>query len=216
MSIPDLPPLAAELYRSLLPFTRWSDERREKEWTDEELGWPLASYVAALASMFTELDDLVRTTDDGPGYSALLDADRAPLNALPWLGQFIGVTVDTTKSDAAQRAQIRDEAGFRRGRPASMVAAAQTTLTDTKTVMMTERYTSAYRLRVRTFDVETPDIEATRAALISQKPAGIVLDYDTVATWTWRTLRDSFADWQAVNDWYADWQGVKDDDPTHP
>lgn len=203
---PALFPVAAELYRSLLPLA----------WADADNGYPLAALCAAIGSMRQDLDDLVRDSDAGPGWSALLDVDRAPSNALPWLGQFVGVTVDTTRDDPGQRAMIRDEAGFRRGTPASIVSAAQSTLTGMKSVLMVERDTSAYHLKIRTYDVETPDPAATLAAILTQKPAGIVLDYDTVSTWTWETLRDAFATWQDVSDYYADWQHVKDDNPTHP
>jgi hypothetical protein len=170
--------------------------------------------------MAQEIDDLVADSDAGPGWSPIMDVDRAPVKALPWLGQWVGVTVDTSRSEDAQRAQIRDEAGFRRGTPAAIVAATRSTLvpvvSDPPTVLMTERDTGAYRLKIRTYDVETPDPAATLAAILTQKPAGIVLDYDTISTWTWEVLRDSFATWQDVNDYYADWQHVKDDSPTHP
>lgn len=206
IAAPTLDPVAAEYYRSLLPLA----------YADADLGWPLLNFLAALGAITQGVDDIVRDSPEGPGWSVLFDVDRAPLDVLPWLGQWVGVTVDTTRTDADQRQQIRDESGFRRGTPAAIVAAAQTTLTGTKTVLMYERDTGAYRLTIHTFSDETPDPAATLAAILTQKPAGIILFYSVIPTWTWRTLRDSFSTWQDVKDWYADWQHVIDNDPTAP
>ena len=58
---------------------------------DEAQGWPLLSFIAALTFELSELDDLVRDTDEAPGWSAAVDLERAPVAMLPWLGQFVGV-----------------------------------------------------------------------------------------------------------------------------
>jgi hypothetical protein len=203
---PTLAPYAAELYRSLLPLA----------YADEQVDWALASYAGGHGEMYQELDTLVRDSPAGPGWSSLLDVDRCPTKALPWLGQFIGVNVDTGKPDEAQRQQIRDTAGMKRGTPAAMIAAAQPTLTGNKSVFLFEREGGAYRLSVRTFIDETPNPAATLAALMTQKPAGIILDFNTMPRWTWRTLRDSFATWQLVKTHYTNWQGVRDNVPPAP
>jgi len=50
-------------------------------------------------------------------------------------------------------------------------------LTGNRSVTLFERDTSAYHLTVRTFDAETPYPDRVLAALLSQKPAGLVMDY---------------------------------------
>jgi Phage tail protein (Tail_P2_I) len=194
---------AAELYRSLLPLA----------YAEEHVDNALATYLGAFGSMFQEIDELVRDSDSGPGYSILFDVARCPSKALPWLGQFVGVAVDPARSDADQRQQIRDEAGMKRGTPGAIAAAAAPTLVGTRSVMFYERDPDAYSFKVRTFNDETPDRNATYAALLTQKPAGLLMDYAAIPRWTWRTLRDSFATWQDVIDHYADWQGVLTNTP---
>lgn len=80
-----------------------------------------------------------RDHDGRPGWSSLLDLDDAPAVALPWLGQFVGVTVDQKLDAVRQRDVIRSAAGFARGSVAALKAAAQTYLTGTKHVDVFER-----------------------------------------------------------------------------
>jgi hypothetical protein len=94
-----------------------------------------------------------------------------------------------------------------------MVAAAQPHLTDSKTVMLFERDTSAYHLSVRTLTDETPDEDKVLRALMSQKPAGIVLDYDTVSGQTYLQLRTDYATYTLVEADYETYLGVREDAP---
>lgn len=164
------------------------EQLRPLAYADEALGWPLLHYVSGFALPFQLVEDLARDTDDGrPGWAVLLDPDTCPAWALPWLAQLAGVVLDTTLSEADQRAQIVDEAGFRRGTPAALVSAVQARLTGTKTARVLERddidYVaggpddSAYRLGVLTLASETPDPAAVYQAILSQKPGGIVVTY---------------------------------------
>lgn len=111
------------------------------------------------------------------GWAVLTDVDSAPREALPWLAQFSGVRVPSGTTQADARRRIKDADGTRRGTPAALVKAVQRTLTGNKTVVLTERDGSAYRLGVFTYVSETPDSAATQRAILDQKPAGIVLNY---------------------------------------
>lgn len=180
---------------------------------DEQNGWALLRYCDAIGRMFDQVDQLVRDTNDGPGWSALLDVDRAPSFALPWLGQLVGVSVDTSFGAIAQRQQISDVGGFRRGSPASIIAAAQAHLAGGKTVQLFERDGSAYQLTIVTFLDETPDAAAVEAAIRAEKPAGIVLTYLVVDGQTYEQLLADHPTYQNVLDDYADYQAVLDDAP---
>lgn len=158
---------------------------------DESVDWHLLKFVQALTLNLTVINDLVRDTDEGPGWSIILDADRADPKYFPWMGQFNGTTVDLGLSEDDQRQQLKEVAGFRRGTIASMIAAAQPYLTGTKTVTITERDTSAYHFSVSTFTAETPDSSKVLAALLSQKPAGLVMDYTVAAGLTYGDLKAS-------------------------
>jgi hypothetical protein len=74
---------ASRLYDALAPIGQ----------DDSVNGWSLLIYVNAIGVMFQIIEDLVRDTADGPGWSVLMDLDRSPSVALPWLGQFVGVRI---------------------------------------------------------------------------------------------------------------------------
>lgn len=179
----------------------------------------LRTLVDAVGGMFQQVATLAE--DDGrlPGWSILLDVDRCPGYALPWLGQFVGVTVDATLDEAGQRDQIRNESGMARGTPAAMIAAAQRFLTGNKTVYMIERDASvcasepAYGLKMMTRTDETPDQAAVLAALTAAKPAGIILEYELIDGQTWQDVIDNYPTWADVIATYATWQDVIENTP---
>jgi hypothetical protein len=79
-----------------------------------------------------------------------------------------------------------------------------------RTVYLTERYTAnAYILAVRTVTAQTPDVAATRAALIAAKPAGLVLDYATVAGQTYDLVRVNFATYAALKAAYPTYEAMR-------
>lgn len=193
------------LYGMLAPLAR----------TDPDNAWSLLLYINAIGEMFQLVEDLVRDTPDGPGWSVLLDLDRCPVEALPWLGQFVGVRIPTGMSEADQRVRIAQTDGFKRGTRNALIGAASATLTDPKTVIFRERDHDpsdtpdyAYYLSVYTYDTQTPNPAATRAALLAQKPAGIVLNYVTITGHdyisvvalhaTYASLVTAFADYTAL------------------
>ena len=164
----------------------------------DSTGWALLRVLDAIlgASQLQDVDDWAR--DDpatgAPGWSSWMDPALAPSVALPWLAQFVGVVLSANLTDAQQRSAIQQMQGFQRGTPAAMIAAAQLHLTGTKTVVLTERSTDAYHLKVTTYLAETPTPDAVLAALLTLKPAGIVLTYVVQeglswagATGTWAT-----------------------------
>jgi len=208
--IPPAPPgdltpdtYAARLYASLAPLAEY----------DPSTSWSLLILCNAIGIPFQLVEEWVRDTPEGPGWSLLLDLDRCPDEALPWLAQFVGVRLlpDSTPDD--QRHRIASTDGFRRGTPAAMRGAAQATLTGGRSVVFRERYGDPYVLDVLTYTSQTPDPAATERALISQKPGGIVLTYRTADGQDWQSVKDRFATWADVKATYATWADVRDDTP---
>ena len=82
----------------------------------------LLRWLAGMGEMVQAIDSLcMAQNDDGtiaPGWSQVLDINRCPTAALPWLGQFVGVSVDPSQRDDQQRYAIEQEHGFARGTPA--------------------------------------------------------------------------------------------------
>lgn len=201
MSAPVLDTVAAELYERLAPFA----------FADEENDYALAHLCAAWASGLQEIDDLVRDTDDGVGWSGLFDVDRCPEQHLPYLAQINGTRLPPGLSEQEKRDWIKDAAGQKRGTVGAIKAAAQPYLTGTKTVFLEERQGGAYKLSVATFVSETTDADAVERAIRAQKPAGIVLTYSTIVGGDWETLLSTHADWDDVEATFTDWLDVRND-----
>jgi hypothetical protein len=204
---------AERLYLMLAPVAR----------DDYDNAWSLLIYMNAIGTMFQLVEELVRDTPDGPGWSLLLDLNRCPPEALAWLAQLVGVRLPGGLSDADTRAWIASTSGWRRGTRDAMTGAAAATLTGSKTVIFFERDGAAmgypqspeyaYCLNVATYIDQTPDPAATLAALIAQKPGGILLNYSTVAGQTYELLNANNADYATVKAKYANYAAVRTDEP---
>lgn len=165
--------VAERLYAALEPFA----------YADEENDWALLVYSGAAGQMRQQIHDLVADTEDRPGWANLLDIDNCPADYLPYLAQFVGSRIPTGSSEATARDIVRTHSGFNRGTVSALEAAVAATLTDTQTVYISERVDdNAYWLTVATLTSETPDEAATLAAVLSQKPAGIKLDFFTTTS----------------------------------
>lgn len=168
MTRPAVPAVTEALY----------DELHVAQPGDDQRGWPLLILLGAIGHAFGPLHDLVRDTDDGPGWSAALDPARAPSWALPWLAQFAGVRLTDGLAEAQQRAQITDPPAFERGTKDAMIAAAAPTLAGSAPVIrFYERNPGPYEILVVTSTGATPDPAGTLRALRSQKPAGLILTH---------------------------------------
>lgn len=173
MPVPADGTLASELYTdALAPYAR----------EDAEHDFVLGTFLIGLLAPAQEIADLVRDDPDtgATGWSALVDADRCPVWALPWLAQLVGVRDEPTLSEVERRARIKDMAGLHRGTVAYAQAAAAAYLTGTKTVNVTERDGGAWLITVETLSAETPDPDLVEQALLAAKPAGLLLTYNVV------------------------------------
>lgn len=202
MSRPIVGSWAEQVYASLEPYTG----------QDEVLGWPLLIYLGAIGdSQFQVVDDLARDDGDRVGWSKIMDVNLCPAFALPWLGQLVGVVVDTTLSEANQRLQIAATAGWFRGTVAAMTAAAQLYLTGTKYAIVQERLGGdAYSIGIQTHTSETPaDTTAMLVAIKAVTPAGMLLTLNIFIGQTWGQLKTHSPTWTAVHSDWGTWDGVR-------
>lgn len=205
MARPDVSPTAEDLYASLAAYTVG----------DEDQDWHLLKLCEAIATAFTEpVAELVQEREGRVPWQVLFDPTLCPVEYLPYLAQFVGATLTDSMTEAEKRAAVALPEGWLRGTPAALLAAIKRTLTGAKTVHLDERYTgAAYQLRVRTLATETPSATATEAAILTQKPIGIVLTYAAITGQDWDDLVADHADWDAVVADYDTWAAVPLDLP---
>jgi hypothetical protein len=200
--LPTLESFAAALYDAIYPLTE----------LDGQTGWHLAKFAGALGEMFQPVADVARDTPEGPGWSAVLDLQRCPDEWLPWLAQFVGVVVArgviARRHARAHRGNGRLQARHARVHPGRHPSHANRVAPCHLARARQQRADPPYTLEVVTLTGETPDPAATRAAILAQKPGGIVLAYRTVAgqDWqgvtakTWRQARATYATWRDLRD----------------
>lgn len=200
-------PVAERVYNILAPMAVY----------DPAASYSLLAYIAMLAYNMEEVANLAETDTDGEvGWSKIIDITRCPDKALPWLAQFVGVYLPPGISADDQRQRIQATDGWNRGTPAAIMAAPAPFLTGTKSVLMRERFdpgagADPYHLQVVTKTSETPDTSTVLAALMAQKPAGIVLHYSTMVGQDFEILWENHASFQAVFTYYATFEGVYTD-----
>lgn len=149
---------------------------------DADNGWLLLHLCEAAAITRREVDDLYRHDDTGSGWRRLLDPDRAPDWALPWLAQWVGLP-DLPLTADQQRAVITSAPNYVAGTLASLRAAILPTLTGSQYLGILERTDpddpgdKPYHLTIVTRTAETPSPDATVSAALTQKPVGLVLHH---------------------------------------
>lgn len=175
--------------------------------------WQLLDFCGALGVLLDPLWAVLHDEDDRYPWGALFNVNDCPAWGLKYLGQFVGVVVQPAWSEADTRAAIAEPVGIGRGRVSAMVTAAQTTLTGSKNVAVYEQDSSGYHMSIRTKLEETPDEALTAAAILSMKPAGIVLDFQAIEGQTYSDLDSTYATYSAVDSAYADYAEMSADVP---
>jgi hypothetical protein len=209
---PTLDSFAQDLYESIEPLA----------YADADNNYALAEYCVAIGEMFQIVEDLGRDQiiDDVqyPGWSVIMDIDRAPTDALGWLAQFVGVRTRTGLNDKDQRDRIKSTAGWSRGTVSALQGAISTYLTGTKTFVFRERYDrdnptidAPYYLDIVTYTAETPNPAAALQALMAQKPAGIILRYVVLGGQDYAAIKSHYVTYTAVKNAYASYEEMKVD-----
>lgn len=189
MARPEVNEFAEVLYEALEPAMTYEDEDRD---------WPLLRFLHCITDPFVKAWEIAH--GGARPWATLLDPALCPEWALSWLAQWGGVVIEPAWSEDDIREAIATPSGLARGRPAAILRAPLPYLTGTKTVIMYERQpmSSAYRLYIRTWDSETPDPDEVEAAILRQKPGGIVLDYASLSGQDYQLLESTHATYADV------------------
>lgn len=190
MARPTVSAAAERLFASLGPWARADGDTT---------GWVLLHLCHALTQSIQDVDVLAADTDTTAGWSVALDPTNAPVDALPWLAQFVGVVLPPGVGAAAQRAAIIAHAGFQRGTLAALGAAIQEQLTGAKSYFIQERYPDAYGVLVQTYAAQTPDPAAVTAAVDAALPAGIVATVQLLSGWNLGQMKTHYTGMTLAN-----------------
>jgi hypothetical protein len=171
---------------------------------DEDTGYMLYGLVEALTLPQDPLEEIVREDDTHPAWTRAVDPYEVPLWALPWLANLVGVEWAGASSEALRTKTI-ERPNYRRGTVPAIRSAAQTTLTGTKTVFVGARDGgSPWRMSIGTLATETPNPAWTLAAILSEKPAGTILEaLVDLADWTYLAIWASYQDIAEVDATFA-------------
>lgn len=172
---------AERIYESLVPYQK-----------DDSETWLLLHLCEATARTLQKPTDVLRHDETGSGWRRALDPARCPAWLLPWLAQWAGVENVTGLTEEQQRTIVADAPGLRRGTLGALTAATKLHLTGTANVGILERDGGAYRISILTQVDETPDPAATYNDILSQLPAGLVLNYVAADAWSIGFLEAAF------------------------
>ena len=117
----------------------------------------LNHYIGGIGELFQEVEDYARDTPAGPGWSGLVDVERAPLKGLPWLAQFVGVQLDFDDTDEGLRQQVRGHDRWGRGTPLSIIGPASHWIPGGSRIYMSERNSTPWHITFILVDVAGPD-----------------------------------------------------------
>lgn len=186
-------------------------ERLFDELSAAEAGPDFELLCEGIGAMFQPVEDIAGDDEEtgAPGFSSLLDINRAETDALGFLAQFIGARLLPNVSEADQRAWIESGAGFARGRPGAIKSTAMATLTGDKVVILRERDGSAWRYTVITKPSETPDATHTQQVLQSQKPGPDIMTHVQSDYIDYEWLKENEADYSALDADFATYDDIK-------
>lgn len=220
MSADPIPPpmgtCGADLYEAMRPF---AGDRYE---VDAANGWVLAHLCEAIGRMRQAVSDLVRDSDDGPGWSPLTDVDRAPgadqeIDGLPFVAQLAGVQLTPGLNDTDRRAAILRRDGFHRGRPDAIVSFAERYTDGTPgAVQIRERYNPALGLGVdapyygriiikRSRLLPGVDTVDLARRVLARVPAGLIYDVLITDDLDWDEVRAAYSNWDDARARTTDW-----------
>jgi hypothetical protein len=178
---------------------------------DAANGYAHAQLCEGIGRMLAQVAEVFDPEGDVPPLAPILDVELCPEWALPWLAQLVGVRIPAGATDEQARTLISDVAGFRRGTPAAITAAAALFLTGTKRVYFNERVRNdAYLLGVVTLASETPDPALVERAILAQKPGGLVLSYSSIVGQTYRAVLTEVDSYREVRSTWTSYRDLRD------
>lgn len=180
---------------------------------DEATDWTMLRYTAAAAVGLDKAVDFLTMVDPDTSVSGtceLANADVIPRTWLPWLGWLVGVDVAAIPV-AYARDVVRDASTSQvRGSRNAIKTAVSRTLsspTPAPRVWANLSGTDPYLISVVTNTAQTPDEPATLLAAESEKPAGMVIELQTVTGAVVLELEAAFA---TIPDLVAEFATVAD------
>lgn len=164
---------------------------------DADTGWSALYLCEAIMRGLTDIWDVVYDGATSIGWSSVMDPMVAPTWALQWLSYMVGVELPASATYDQMRIIIANQQGMQRGTVAYLLAAVQQTLTGSATVSIAERDTSPYHATVFTYEAQTVDPAATRAAIDANKPMGLIIAHTILSGATYAELEAHSADYLA-------------------
>jgi hypothetical protein len=152
------------------------------------------------------------------GTAELANPAAAPRTWLAWLAWLVGIDLDGIP-DAERRTAISLSSSLqRRGSKRAIIRATQRTLSGSQScrVYWNLSTTDPYLITVVTLTAQTADAVATLAAAVTEKPAGIDLELQTVTGATYAELASEYADYDAVAAAFTDYDDLGDWVPPTP
>lgn len=199
---------AEDLYAALEPVS----------YADPTTGWPLLLFCGALGTLMQKVEDYVRDSPNGPGWTQLMDIDRVPREAIPYLAQYVGVQIPSSGlTEQQERDRTKGVGGWNRGTPAALIEQIKPHLTGAQRVLLRERSDPAnsgdrpYHFTVVTYTSQTPDPAAVVAAIADRhtgKPAGLQFTHLVLTGQEWRSIYENYATWRGVMDNFPTWRDV--------
>lgn len=187
---------------------------------DASTGYVALRLMAALTSGLQRSSNILTLADPDTslsGESELVKADRVPRAWLSWRGALVGVDVSALDVESARTIVAAASSARPRGSRASIATAVARTLSTPNPaprVWANFSETDPYRISIVTNIAQTPDPVATLQAAMAEKPAGMVLELQTVEAATWAEVEMAFATWADVEAAFATWADLEEWIPT--
>lgn len=175
----------------------------------------LEDYLRVVGTMFAETELYGFDTEDFEGWTILLDVDRCPVEALPYLAQYVGERLPAGLTEDEMRQWIRDAPNQQRGTLKSLVDATQRYLTGGKTVTVIERDLGhPDHVTVVTYTSETPDSAQVLAEINTVFPAELTLAYVVSGGQIWSQVIATDPDWANSMAESATWADLMAETPS--
>jgi hypothetical protein len=181
---------------------------------DDDTNGSVRVLTQAVGTMWQDMEEIIRDEladpDDPnpggitPGYGTVMDVDEAPESWLPWLAQFVGVTIPQGLIREQMENLILGVGGMWRCTPKAIEEAVRTTLTGEKHLLMVERFEGkAYKVLIVTFKKQTPHEAETKRIAEEAMPGGTFVVYVCVEGWTYQELKETVKTYQQLKEEYA-------------
>lgn len=214
MTRPVVHAAAEQVYRLLPDFMRSADEL-------EAIDYTALRYVAGASVGLEKAADFLTLVDPDTsvtGTCELVNADACPRPYLGWLGWLVGIDVSQIADPFVRIAVGNAAATQRRGSKGSIRDVVQRTLTGSKSCRVYWNLSGAqpYKLTIITLTAQTPDSVVTLEAALTEKPAGLDLELQTVDGSTYAEIAANFADYAEVAATFSTYTDMNEYVPPSP